>query len=194
MASVYTRNLTRLQARFDRKYAAAFQFNQSKVDPVQHSKPIGSSTKVQGPLMADLGSQVGTTAKLDFKASLLKPAPDPVQPPRTGIGVRVSHSALIRQRLEEFRRRSTPKHPVCFKCGSKGHRRFECRNVCICLVCNGLGHQSWRCRVSAPSPQSPHRAESSAPLLNPSETVPPSISENSSEQTMAARRPPAAGS
>lgn len=48
-------------------------------------------------------------------------------------------------RLEEIKRRSTPAHPVCLKCGDQGHKAIGCRNALICFRYNKTGHKSFSC-------------------------------------------------
>ena len=53
---------------------------------------------------------------------------------------RINRSQLVQFKLEELRRFSTPSHPLCFRCGDRGHRASGCRNVVLCFACNSLGH------------------------------------------------------
>lgn len=43
-------------------------------------------------------------------------------------------SVRIRQKLEALRALSSPNHPVCFRCGDKGHLTSDCRNAVLCLI------------------------------------------------------------
>lgn len=82
---------------------------------------------------------------LSYKASLLS---IPIWKPKVrdpSLITRETRSSFVFTRLEEIKRRSTPTHPVCFRCGDRGHRAKDCRNTLICFLCNKTGHKSSYC-------------------------------------------------
>lgn len=68
-------------------------------------------------------------------------------------------STLVSTRIADIKRRSTPSHPVCLKCGERGHKAMQCRNALVCFSCNKTGHISTSC----PSLQSFHTPLESPP-------------------------------
>lgn len=68
---------------------------------------------------------------------------------------RLTRDQQIRKKVAEIRSRSTPLHPICMKCGEKGHKAHECRNARICFICNRSGHKGAFCdTVTSTSPHS----------------------------------------
>jgi len=117
-------------------------------------------------------------------------------------------SDLVRSRIEELKRLSSPTHPICFRCGDHGHRANQCRNAILCFACNRLGHRSPQCgsvTVIAPKPlvsqsiasttqigQPPHHSTlPTKPLPFSKSTLPTKPSQSTSNtQSMAPMHPP----
>lgn len=100
-----------------------------------------------GPCVA---STMAPSRPDSYKIALLCSADPQRPPPSTSTSAPPpveSRSVLIRNRLDEFRRRSTVKNPICYKCGSQGHIAIECCNSPLCLVCNKHGHRSRDCAL-----------------------------------------------
>lgn len=81
---------------------------------------------------------------------------------------RLPRDQQIRQKIEEIRTRSTPLHPICMRCGEKGHKAHDCRNARLCFICNKTGHKGAYC-ATVPSP-SPHSHPSSWETNRPTES------------------------
>lgn len=98
-----------------------------------------------GSLMAQGPSKPGPTNS--YLNSLMTPAQFPSHQVKH---VREKRSALVLTRIESIKRRSTPAHPICFKCGDRGHLAKNCRNALICFLCDQTGHKSTFCIKSFP--------------------------------------------
>ncbi|KAF3321773.1 Zinc finger protein GIS2 [Carex littledalei] len=85
-------------------------------------------------------------------------------------------SELINRKLNELRSRSTPKNPICFRCGSAGHLAHDCRNGRLCFLCNRLGHTSRVCKNNTsffphtPPPKTPENPRTRRTPLKPQRT------------------------
>lgn len=94
-----------------------------------------SSLMALGPL--------ATNDSHSFKSKLLSV---PLwQPKQLELRSNETRSLLIRTKIDDIKRRSTPSHPVCLKCGDRGHLARFCRNALICFLCNKTGHKSSTC-------------------------------------------------
>ncbi|KAF3327421.1 Cellular nucleic acid-binding protein [Carex littledalei] len=82
-----------------------------------------------------------------YKDTLL--SQPPWQATQAAKSVRETRSSLIQTRVRDLRRRSSPTHPFCLRCGEKGHRAFQCRNALVCFNCHQIGHKSFHCLSSA---------------------------------------------
>lgn len=95
-----------------------------------------------------------------YKMTLL--SNPPWQPRQRSIPPHPQRSTLIQSRVAEIKRRSTPAHPVCLKCGDRGHRAKECRNSLVYFLCNKIGHRGAQCHsVTSPSFHSDYTAHTS---------------------------------
>lgn len=89
--------------------------------------------------------------------------------------LREDRASRIRQKAEKLKSLSSPKNPVCLKCGSYGHFAYQCRNAVLCYLCNGYGHRSKWCRTVTNLP--PSQTPSSPPsTLKPPDRSPISSS------------------
>ena len=92
-----------------------------------------------GSLMAS-GPTFSLVNQKSFRTALLSPSSGIEQ--KRGNANRYS---IEETRIASIRCRSTPTHPICFKCGDRGHKAFQCRNVLICFRCNKTGHNAASC-------------------------------------------------
>lgn len=118
-----------------------------------------------GSLMAP-GPQIKRPqpSHLSYLHSLMQPAwsSNPVKS-----RVRETRSSLIQTRVASIRQRSTPTHPVFFKCGDRRHKAMQCRNALICFICNRTGHKSDACHSVTSIPINTELEASSESLMAP---------------------------
>ncbi|KAF3339996.1 hypothetical protein FCM35_KLT15767 [Carex littledalei] len=97
---------------------------------------------------------------------------------------RLVRTEIVRSKIEELRRLSSPSQPFCFRCGDCGHRALDCCNAVLCYACNRLGHRSSQCRaVIERPPHSPPKLDLTV-QPQPKALIPPDVGSGSGQQSI----------
>ncbi|KAF3339887.1 Zinc knuckle [Carex littledalei] len=95
---------------------------------------------------------------------------------------RLDRTEIVRSKIKELRRLSSPSQPFCFRCGDCGHRALDCCNDVLCYTCNRLGHRSSQCHAVIERP--PHIPPKFALTVKPQPLIPSNIRSGSGQQSI----------
>ena len=72
--------------------------------------------------------------------------------------------------------------PTCFRCGERGHIRFNCNEKVFCDLCKTFNHSSWACRKQPDNTPSPTGSQI-ATGYHPTATPPPLTKQPTTKQS-----------